>query len=148
MPTILYTPKFSHSCIAVTLTLLSLPLCAGKHPNAGDGLWGSGEEVPTFLYAMPLGGNRVFLEETALVAKPALPFAVLKRRLERRLEAMGVKVTKVRPFGWRACTCGGGMSSKVSLEETALVVEPALPFAVLKRRLERRLDAVGPKSPR
>jgi hypothetical protein len=73
--------------------------CAGKHPNAGDGLWGSGEEVPTFLYAMPLGGNRVFLEETALVAKPALPFAVLKRRLERRLHAMGVKVKKVGVSG-------------------------------------------------
>lgn len=72
--------------------LLSRP---GKHPNAGDGLWGSSEEVPTFLYAMPLGGNRVFLEETCLVAKPALPFAVLKRRLERRLDAMGVTVKKV-----------------------------------------------------
>lgn len=44
---------------------------------------------------MPLGGNRVFLEETCLVAKPALPFAVLKRRLERRLAAMNVKVKQV-----------------------------------------------------
>jgi lycopene epsilon-cyclase len=34
----------------------------------------------------------VFLEETCLVAKPALPFAVLKRRLERRLQAMGIQV--------------------------------------------------------
>ena len=42
---------------------------------------------------MPVdGGRRVFLEETCLVAKPALPFAVLKRRLERRLDAMGIKV--------------------------------------------------------
>ena len=41
---------------------------------------------------MPLGGNKVFLEETCLVAKPALPFAVLKRRLERRLKAVGIKV--------------------------------------------------------
>eukprot|EP00878_Enallax_costatus_P003937 GHUV01004158.1.p1 GENE.GHUV01004158.1~~GHUV01004158.1.p1 ORF type:complete len:394 (+),score=37.38 GHUV01004158.1:262-1443(+) len=68
----------------------------GNHPNAGDGLWGSSEEVPSFLYAMPLGGNRVFLEETCLVAKPALPFAVLKRRLERRLAAMNVRVKQVR----------------------------------------------------
>jgi hypothetical protein len=30
------------------------------------------------------------------VAKPALPFAVLKRRLQRRLDAMGVKVNQVR----------------------------------------------------
>jgi hypothetical protein len=56
-------------------------------------------EVPSFLYAMPLGGNRVFLEETCLVAKPALPFAVLKRRLERRLKAVGMKVGwSVRPY--------------------------------------------------
>ena len=34
--------------------------------------------MPSFLYAMPMqGGTRVFLEETCLVAKPALPFAVL-----------------------------------------------------------------------
>lgn len=72
----------------------------GNHPNAGEGLWGSSEEVPTFLYAMPLGGNRVFLEETCLVAKPALPFAVLKRRLQRRLDAMGVKVKKVGVSVW------------------------------------------------
>jgi len=35
-------------------------------------------------------------QETCLVAKPALPFAVLKRRLERRLKAMGVRIKKVR----------------------------------------------------
>lgn len=64
-----------------------------SHPAGGQGLWGSEAEVPSFLYAMPMnGGRRVFLEETCLVAKPALPFAVLKRRLERRLEAAGVKV--------------------------------------------------------
>ena len=68
---------------------------AGKHPAAGEGMWGSGSEAPSFIYAMPLGGKRVFLEETCLVAKPALPFAVLKRRLERRLKAVGIKVIKV-----------------------------------------------------
>jgi hypothetical protein len=63
------------------------------HPNAGEGLWGSESEVPSFLYAMPMdGGRRVFLEETCLVAKPALPFAVLKRRLQRRLAAAGITV--------------------------------------------------------
>ena len=49
-------------------------------------------EVPSFLYAMQLPDGRVFLEETCLVAKPALPFATLKRRLYRRLKAMGIKV--------------------------------------------------------
>ena len=64
-----------------------------EHPAAGDGVWGSQQEVPSFLYAMPLQPGRVFLEETCLVTKPALPFAVLKRRLERRLKAMGIKVS-------------------------------------------------------
>lgn len=63
-----------------------------QHPNGGDGLWGTAGETPSFLYAMPLGGGRVFLEETCLVARPALPFATLKRRLQRRCDALGIKV--------------------------------------------------------
>ena len=67
-------------------------LTQGEHPAGGEGVWGTQREVPSFLYAMPVGGRRVFLEETCLVAKPALPFATLKRRLQRRLSAMGLKV--------------------------------------------------------
>ena len=63
-----------------------------EHPAAGGGLWGTQQEAPSFLYAMPLRGGRMFLEETCLVAKPTLPFAALKRRLHRRLAAMGVQV--------------------------------------------------------
>lgn len=48
---------------------------------------------------MPVSNGRVFLEETCLVAKPPLPFSVLKRRLERRLGAMGLKV--LSPFSWQ-----------------------------------------------
>jgi len=58
-------------------------------------------QVPSFLYAMPLGGNRVFLEETCLVARPPMPFATLKRRLERRCKALGIKVG--RELGWCSC---------------------------------------------
>lgn len=67
-------------------------LAKGEHPAAGEGLWGTQREVPSFLYAMPVNDGRVFLEETCLVAKPPLPFSVLKRRLERRISAMGLKV--------------------------------------------------------
>lgn len=63
------------------------------HPAAGEGLWGSQNEVPSFLYAMPSKTGHIFLEETCLVAKPALPFATLKRRLYRRLDAMGLKAS-------------------------------------------------------
>lgn len=73
----------------------------GKSQHGGNGLWGTEGEVPSFLYAMPLGGNRVFLEETCLVGRPAMPFATLKRRLERRCRALGITVSLVRvQRGW------------------------------------------------
>ena len=65
----------------------------GKSQHGFDGLAGTEGEVPSFLYAMPLGGKRVFLEETCLVARPALPFNTLKRRLERRCKALGIQVS-------------------------------------------------------
>jgi len=49
------------------------------------------ERCPTFLYAMPLGPNRLFLEETSLVSHRAPPFEFLRDRLELRLERMGIE---------------------------------------------------------
>ncbi|MFC4947620.1 lycopene cyclase family protein [Pseudonocardia sp. GCM10023141] len=45
---------------------------------------------PTFLYAVPLGGGAVLLEETSLARRPALPMPVLRRRLLARLAAHGI----------------------------------------------------------
>jgi hypothetical protein len=36
-------------------------------------------KLPTFLYAMPFSDTRIFLEETSLVARPAVPFEELKQ---------------------------------------------------------------------
>jgi lycopene cyclase-like protein len=57
-----------------------------------DGHLPAGERggVPTFLYAFPLGGGRVFVEETALAARPAAPHDRLRGRLEQRLRALGI----------------------------------------------------------
>jgi hypothetical protein len=85
---------------------------AGQHQNGSEGLWGTEKEVPSFLYAMHLGGNRVFLEETCLVAKPPLPFAVLKRRLERRCAALGIKVRPVPAQG--DASTGSGMAAEAA----------------------------------
>ena len=57
------------------------------------------------------GGARVFLEETCLVSRPALPFSVLKRRLHRRLAAAGVRVTKVLDEEWSYIPVGGPLPS-------------------------------------
>ncbi|KAG2502103.1 hypothetical protein HYH03_000595 [Edaphochlamys debaryana] len=109
-------------------------LQAGKHPNSGDGVWGAEDESPSFLYGQPLGGNRVFLEETCLVAKPALPFAVLKRRLGRRLKAMGIKVKEIHEEEWSYIPVGGPLpvasQSVTAFGAAANLVHPATGFSV------------------
>jgi len=53
-------------------------------------------EPPTFLYAMDLGDDVYFVEETSLALAPAVPFAVLKQRLEQRLHHHGVAIEAVQ----------------------------------------------------
>ncbi len=52
-------------------------------------------EPPTFLYAMDLGRGVYFVEETSLALAPAVPFALLKDRLRRRLAHRGVQVEEI-----------------------------------------------------
>ncbi len=51
---------------------------------------------PTFLYAMDLGDDVYFVEETSLAYYPAIPYEVLQRRLQQRLAYHGVTVTEVQ----------------------------------------------------
>lgn len=46
--------------------------------------------APTFLYALPFPDGSVFVEETVLVGRPAVPFDALEARLRARLAARGV----------------------------------------------------------
>ncbi|MFE3293361.1 lycopene cyclase family protein [Rhodococcus sp. NPDC059234] len=50
------------------------------------------DDPPSFLYAVPLGDDRVLLEETCLVGRPGLSQAVLEERLAHRLRARGVPI--------------------------------------------------------
>ena len=47
---------------------------------------------PTFLYALPVDADHVFVEETSLAAAPAVSLDLLQARLERRLQHAGVVV--------------------------------------------------------
>src|SRR3954453_16148886 len=49
-----------------------------------------GAAWPTFLYAVPLGGGRVLLEEPSLARRPGLPLSELRERLRARLAHRGV----------------------------------------------------------
>jgi Lycopene cyclase protein len=66
-----------------------------SHTKKYPAMLDANNELPTFLYAMPFSDNRVFLEETSLVARPGVPFADLKERLYARLNHMGIKVRPV-----------------------------------------------------
>lgn len=50
---------------------------------------------PTFLYGMDLGDGRWFVEETSLAARPGVPLATLRRRLDQRLAARGTPAALV-----------------------------------------------------
>jgi lycopene beta-cyclase len=49
---------------------------------------------PTFLYAMDLGNDLYFVEETSLAHAPAIEFDTLERRLHQRLAYGGAKVVE------------------------------------------------------
>lgn len=49
-------------------------------------------DAATFLYAVPVGRDRVLVEETSLARRPGLPPGVLRDRLRVRLAALGVPV--------------------------------------------------------
>lgn len=57
--------------------------------------WKDGDPAPSFLYGFALPDGTWFLEETALVRRPATEFGTLERRLRRRLEEMGVRIHRV-----------------------------------------------------
>lgn len=56
----------------------------------------------TFLYAMHLGGDRYFVEETSLIARPGLTESELHSRLLARLEAQGTPPREVEETEWVA----------------------------------------------
>jgi lycopene cyclase-like protein len=51
---------------------------------------------PTFFYAMDLGQDIYFVEETSLAMAPAMSLDLLERRLHQRLKFRGIEVTEVR----------------------------------------------------
>ena len=101
-----------------------------------EGSWGTKTEVPSFLYAMPLEGGRAFFQETCLVAKDAVPFDVLRRRLETRLESLGVRVKAVLDEEWSYIPVGGPLpnadNETLAFGATANMIHPASGYSVAR----------------
>ena len=94
-------------------------------------------EAPSFLYAMPVDGKtKVFLEETCLVARPVLPFEILKQRLYRRCEALGIKINKVHDEEWSYIPVGGAMpllsQEHFGFGAAAGMVHPATGYSIAR----------------
>jgi lycopene cyclase-like protein len=48
------------------------------------------DDPPSFLYVLPVSSERLFVEETSLAHRPAVPFDMLQNRLEARLQSLGL----------------------------------------------------------
>jgi len=70
------------------------------------------QKAPTFMYAMPLQGNRIFFEETSLVARPAISFQVCKDRYLRRLQHLGIQVEELEEEEFCYIPMGGPLPEK------------------------------------
>jgi lycopene beta-cyclase len=55
---------------------------------------------PTFLYAVPVGGGRVLLEETSLARRPGLAMDTLRSALHARLAIHGVRLPDATAQEW------------------------------------------------
>ncbi len=94
-------------------------------------------ETPTFLYAMKLGTDHWFLEETVLVGRPAVAIQKLKDRLERRLADRGVRVLETLeserckfPMGHTLPEFGIVQNNRVAIGGAASQVHPATGYMV------------------
>lgn len=91
-------------------------------------------KLPTFLYAMPFSENKIFLEETSLVARPAVAFPDLKERLEARLKWLGIKVKHIEEEEYCLIPMGGVLpvhpQRVLGVGGTAGMVHPATGFMV------------------
>jgi len=93
-------------------------------------------QIPTFMYAMPLGGNRIFFEETSLVARPAVSFMDCKERYLKRLKHLGIEVTGVEEEEFCYIPMGGPLPIKdqriVGFGGASAMVHPSTGFSLAR----------------
>lgn len=85
---------------------------------------------PSFLYAVPLPGRAVLLEETCLAGRPALGGAELRARLTHRLRARGIELTGTEPVERVRFPVQGGRPGRRSFGAAGGFIHPATGYSV------------------
>lgn len=92
--------------------------------------------IPTFLYAMPFSSNRIFLEETSLVARPGLRIDDIQERMVARLNHLGIKVKSIEEDEHCLIPMGGPLpvlpQRVVGIGGTAGMVHPSTGYMVAR----------------
>ena len=102
-------------------------------------------EPPSFLYAMPLGGGRLFLEETSLARRPAMRLEVLRARLQVRIKSLGLE--RAERIGEEHCSIPMGLGLPalrqplVPFGAAASMVHPASGYLI--SQILRKADPVA-----
>ncbi|MFD3744263.1 lycopene cyclase family protein [Nocardia sp. NPDC058633] len=88
------------------------------------------DDLPSFLYAVPLGNDTVLLEETCLAGRPALAPDVLRRRLEHRLRARAIVLTGAEPVERVRFPVQGGKPGGARFGAAGAMTHPATGYSV------------------
>ncbi|KAH9608194.1 hypothetical protein KSS87_015779 [Heliosperma pusillum] len=93
-------------------------------------------KIPTFLYAMPFSKDRIFLEETSLVARPGVAIDDIQQRMEARLRHLGIRVKSIEEDERCVIPMGGPLpvipQRVVGIGGTAGMVHPSTGYMVAR----------------
>ncbi|KAK6945191.1 hypothetical protein RJ641_026293 [Dillenia turbinata] len=107
-----------------------------SHLNDNTELRERNSRIPTFLYAMPFSSERIFLEETSLVARPGLPVEDIQERMVARLKHLGIKVKSIEEDERCVIPMGGPLpvlpQRVVGIGGTAGMVHPSTGYMVAR----------------
>jgi len=107
-----------------------------EHLHDDPKLRASNDRFPSFVYAMPLGPNELFLEETVLVSRPACPSKDLEARLYKRMDALGIKPIEILEDERASIPMGGAdpivPQRTLGFGATSSLVHPASGYMVAR----------------
>nr|ACF21780.1 lycopene beta-cyclase [Gentiana lutea]BAA88840.1 Lycopen cyclase 2 [Gentiana lutea] len=107
-----------------------------SHLNNNTNLKERNRKVPTFLYAMPFSKDKIFLEETSLVARPGLAIEDIQERMVARLRHLGIKVKSIEEDERCVIPMGGPLpvipQRVVGIGGTAGMVHPSTGYMVAR----------------